>query len=136
MRKLHTLHETLLQCRKTGNRNNRNTWITTVETIKTNYRNASLKQFDNEPNEGDIQKITPRFVLIHTLAHLLINQFVNYCGYNAASLRERIYASNNKNNDMAGFLIYTADGDADNSLLYKHFSLVTLGHCLRRTLLL
>ncbi|GAI80676.1 unnamed protein product, partial [marine sediment metagenome] len=56
--------------------------------------------------------ITPRLVMIHTLAHVLINQWSLDCGYPAASLRERLYASE----DMAGLLIYTASTDSAGSL--------------------
>lgn len=55
---------------------------------------------------------TPRRVLMHTLAHLLIQQLVNDCGYIAASLMERIYVSE----EMAGILIYTAAADADGTM--------------------
>jgi len=56
--------------------------------------------------------ITPRFLLVHTLAHLLINQWSLECGYPTASLRERVYADG----QMAGILIYTATSDSAGSL--------------------
>jgi len=56
--------------------------------------------------------ITPRLVLIHSLAHALITQWALDCGYPAASLRERLYVSD----EMAGFLIYTATSDSAGSL--------------------
>lgn len=56
--------------------------------------------------------ITPRLLLIHTLAHVLINQWSLDCGYPAASLRERLYVSD----QMAGLLIYTATSDSAGSL--------------------
>ena len=34
-----------------------------------------------------------RYLLVHTLAHILINQLVFECGYSTASLRERLYVS-------------------------------------------
>src|SRR5690606_32479719 len=37
--------------------------------------------------------LSPRFVLLHTLGHLLINELVFACGYSSASLRERLYVS-------------------------------------------
>ena len=58
---------------------------------------------------------TPKFVLLHTLAHLLIRQLSFECGYAASSLRERIYASEN-DSPMSGILIYTADSDAEGSM--------------------
>lgn len=62
------------------------------------------------------RNLTPRFILIHTLSHILINQLVFTCGYNSASLRERIYASTKDDTLMAGLLIYTAAGDSDGTL--------------------
>lgn len=56
--------------------------------------------------------ITPRLLLIHTLAHVLITQWSLDCGYPAASLRERLYVSDR----MAGLLIYTATSDSAGSL--------------------
>ena len=39
------------------------------------------------------REIGPRFVTVHTLAHLLINELIFTCGYSSASLRERLYVS-------------------------------------------
>jgi len=61
---------------------------------------------------GANRAITPRFLLVHTLAHMLINQWALECGYPAASLRERIYVSDS----MAGLLLYTATSDSAGSL--------------------
>jgi len=57
-------------------------------------------------------KVIPRLLLIHTFAHAIINQWSLDCGYPAASLRERLYVSD----EMAGMLIYTATGDSAGSL--------------------
>ena len=59
--------------------------------------------------------ITPRFLLLHTISHLLIKQLSYECGYNIASLSERIYSSE-QIGDMAGILIYTSDGDSEGTL--------------------
>lgn len=56
--------------------------------------------------------VTPRFVLVHSLAHALIEQMSLDAGYPAASLRERLYVSE----AMAGLLIYTATSDSAGSL--------------------
>jgi hypothetical protein len=58
------------------------------------------------------RQITPRLVLVHSLAHALINQWALDCGYPAAALRERLYVGT----DMAGILIYTATSDSAGSL--------------------
>jgi hypothetical protein len=57
-----------------------------------------------------------RYLLVHGLAHVLINQFVFECGYSTASLRERLYVSADANAPMAGILIYTAAGDSEGTL--------------------
>jgi hypothetical protein len=63
-----------------------------------------------------LRDITPRMVLIHTLAHLLINELVFTCGYSSASLRERLYVSREGGREMAGLLIYTAAGDSEGTM--------------------
>ena len=60
--------------------------------------------------------LTPRFVLLHTLGHLLINELVFACGYSSASLRERLYVSTAAGREMAGLLIYTAAGDSEGTM--------------------
>jgi hypothetical protein len=58
------------------------------------------------------RKIAPRFVLIHTFAHALVDQLALDAGYPAASLRERLYVGE----DMHGLLVYTATTDSAGSL--------------------
>ncbi|MFG2818302.1 DrmB family protein [Kitasatospora sp. NPDC048365] len=55
---------------------------------------------------------TPRFLLLHTLAHVLINEWSLDGGYPAAALRERLYVDD----EMAGVLVYTATSDSAGSL--------------------
>ena len=57
-----------------------------------------------------------RYAMLHTLSHLLIREFALECGYNAASIRERIYASDDETAPMAGVLLYTAAADSDGTL--------------------
>ena len=57
-----------------------------------------------------------RFALLHTIAHLLIRELALDCGYNAASIRERVYADTEDNKSQAGILIYTAAADSDGTL--------------------
>lgn len=61
---------------------------------------------------------SPRFVVLHTLAHILIRQLSFECGYASSSLRERIFAATSSGavGAMAGILIYTAEGDSEGSL--------------------
>ena len=56
-----------------------------------------------------------RYALLHTFSHLLIRELALECGYNAASIRERIYASDD-DEPMAGILLYTAAADSDGTL--------------------
>lgn len=57
-----------------------------------------------------------RYVMLHTLSHLLIRELALECGYNAASIRERIYADTQSGEPQAGILIYTAAADSDGTL--------------------
>lgn len=66
----------------------------------------------------------PRFVALHTLAHLLIRRLAFESGYASAALQERIYANSERRDKTAGVLIYTAAGDAQGTL----GGLVRLGH--------
>jgi hypothetical protein len=60
--------------------------------------------------------ITREFILVHTLAHLLIRQMAFECGYDSSSIRERLYVSAAAATPMTGFLLYTASGDAEGTL--------------------
>ena len=59
--------------------------------------------------------LTTRFMLLHTLSHLLMRQIESEGGYPAASLIERIYCSNAPE-PMAGILIHVAVPDIAGSL--------------------
>ncbi len=60
---------------------------------------------------------TPKFVMMHTFAHMLINQLAFDCGYGSASLRERIYCDFEEGSEpMQGVLIYTASGDSEGTM--------------------
>ena len=66
-----------------------------------------------DPNEG---YPGVRYAMLHTFAHLLIRELALECGYNAASIRERIYADVEGELPQAGILIYTAAADSDGTL--------------------
>lgn len=62
-------------------------------------------------------ELNAKYVLIHTFAHLLINQLSYECGYGSSSIRERIYCDKGESeHEMYGVLIYTASGDSEGSL--------------------
>jgi hypothetical protein len=77
-----------------------------------------------------------RYLLVHSFAHILINQLVFECGYSTASLRERLYISADQAAPMAGILIYTAAGDSEGTLggLVRLGRPERLGPVLRRAL--
>lgn len=82
-----------------------------IERVGRMRRNA-----DNSSLAGWLaERATPRFVLVHTLAHLFIRQLTFECGYSSASLRERLYVGDG-GDPMAGFLVYTASGDSEGTL--------------------
>jgi hypothetical protein len=58
------------------------------------------------------QEVTPRFLLLHSFAHGLIQQLVMESGYTSASLAERIYPAESD----AGVLIFTAASDGDGTM--------------------
>ena len=61
---------------------------------------------------------TPRFVLLHSLGHLLMRRLAFESGYGFSSLRERLYARSAADGSptMGGVLIYTAAGDSEGTL--------------------
>jgi hypothetical protein len=75
--------------------------------INSSYQ-GRFTRFDFAPDRD----ITSRLVMIHTLAHAVINEWSLDSGYPAASLRERLYVSDK----MSGFLVYTATSDSAGSL--------------------
>jgi len=80
-----------------------------VDRLAANYATVQTARHLRE------RDLTPRFVLMHTLAHLLMNQLTYECGYSSAALRERLYVSDGPD-PMAGVLIYTAAGDAEGTM--------------------
>ena len=56
-----------------------------------------------------------RYLLLHTLSHLLIRQIALECGYSSASVRERIYIGS-RHHPHAGVLLSTAASDSEGTL--------------------
>lgn len=82
--------------------------------LVTNLRNRyAIVQQQRRLSSIDIE---PRFIMMHTFAHLLINRLTFECGYGSASLRERLYVSSNPAAPMSGILIYTAAGDSEGTM--------------------
>ncbi|MEU0210072.1 DUF1998 domain-containing protein [Streptomyces canus] len=82
-----------------------------VERMRTAHQRV-MEQRAGDPSRVPPSPATPRMVLLHTLAHVLINEWSLEAGYPAAALRERLYAAD----DMAGVLVYTATSDSAGSL--------------------
>ena len=57
-----------------------------------------------------------RYAMLHTFSHLLIRELALECGYNAASIRESISASDDVADPSIGVLFYTAAADSDGTL--------------------
>ena len=71
---------------------------------KHKYALQSFNPFgDNMPTSYLLYK----YVLLHSLSHVLIKQMEAVCGYSAASISERIYCSEDTH---AGIMIYTVSG--------------------------
>lgn len=63
------------------------------------------------------ENFSARYVLLHTLAHLLIRQLSIECGYSGASIKEKIYSTfPGSSQGMSGILLYTSSSDSDGSL--------------------
>lgn len=81
-----------------------------VEVLNENYQKSFI-------GSSRPRRITAKFLLLHTISHLLIKQLSFECGYSIASLKERLYCSEEKDGkQMAGILIYTASGDAEGTM--------------------
>ncbi|PIE43294.1 MAG: hypothetical protein CSA50_05265 [Gammaproteobacteria bacterium] len=76
--------------------------------------NQLLPRFSESGRDAP-NPLTTRFMLLHTLSHLLIRQIEFEGGYPAASLIERIYCANAPE-PMAGILIHVAVPDIAGSL--------------------
>ncbi|MFG2420456.1 DrmB family protein [Streptomyces sp. NPDC048448] len=82
-----------------------------VERMRTAHQRV-LEERAGDHRRAVLSPASPRMVLLHTLAHVLIDEWSLEAGYPAAALRERLYAAD----DMAGVLIYTATSDSAGSL--------------------
>ncbi len=118
-----------------GNRDWLPAYVVFGEGIFVELDESRLRQWENRTNvskrarrlDGQYQHvrqarrlrdrlIDQRFVLLHTLSHLLMNRLTFECGYSSAALRERLYYSSHPDHPMAGILIYTAAGDAEGTM--------------------
>jgi hypothetical protein len=110
-------------------------YVVKGEGIYLEFADAALDEWENRPGvvarAQAIQKryglavqergfppreLSPRFLLLHTFAHVLINELIFKSGYSSASLRERLYVSSKPGSEMASVLIYTAAGDSEGTM--------------------
>jgi hypothetical protein len=93
-------------------------WIKDSLGVRETISALSDRYNDKRVIQGQAARvITPQFVLLHTFAHVLINQLAFECGYGSASLRERLYCNlEDSTHPMCGVLIYTASGDSEGSM--------------------
>jgi hypothetical protein len=83
-----------------------------------NLRRAHRQWRVNRAMNGPHDDYWPgdRYLLLHTLSHLLIREIALECGYASASITERIYATTRDGRDEAGILLYTAASDSEGTL--------------------
>jgi len=91
-----------------------------INWLKTNKKKLfeRFERFLKEPNidiqgAATMRKIFNNGIkhfLIHSFSHMIMRELEFSCGYPTASLKERLYISNNPEKQMSGVLIYTAEG--------------------------
>lgn len=93
-------------------------WILSNPKIQKKASTLSSRYNENiDSSDASFRSITPKFLLLHTLAHLIIRELSFVCGYATSSLRERIYCNTSVNEKvMSGILVYTASGDSEGTL--------------------
>ena len=93
-------------------------WISSTPIVVERIKHLAQQYNHTRHARGQADmEIQTKFVMMHTLAHSLINQLSYDCGYGSASLRERIYCdSRDLEHPMEGILIYTASGDSEGTL--------------------
>lgn len=96
-------------------------WLKKKEVLK---HITKIKKFEESrimnpnPKSGEFKynpQLFARYVLLHSLAHVLIKQLSLQSGYSSASLRERIFVGDARYY-MNGLLIYTSTSDSDGTM--------------------
>lgn len=78
-------------------------------------REAYSRWRTNRDLAPDTSFLIPRYLLVHTLSHLLLRQVALECGYSSASIRERLYVGS-ADRPTAGVLLSTAASDSEGTL--------------------
>lgn len=82
-----------------------------VRALRASYR----RWLGNRDRPPDPSFLAPRYLLVHTLSHLLLRQVALECGYSSASIRERLYVGS-RERPTAGLLLSTAASDSEGTL--------------------
>lgn len=92
-------------------------WVNEIPEILTRIDDLNINYNTSYYGEMKPRIVTPKFILLHTLSHLLIKELSFQSGYSVASIKERIYCSDkNSGKIMSGILLYTASGDSEGTL--------------------
>jgi len=79
-----------------------------IDALRDSYRRWSAnREIDANPDFP-----VARYLLVHTLSHLLLRQVALECGYSSASIRERLYVGSPAH-PTAGLLLSTAASDSE-----------------------
>jgi hypothetical protein len=78
-------------------------------------RDAYGRWSENRDRPVDKDFPVARFLLLHTLSHLLIRQVALECGYSSSSIRERLYVGSPAE-PATGILLSTAASDSEGTL--------------------
>ena len=94
-----------------------NQWRTNNNELNRRIKILNKSYRDSYIGSQNERTIIGKFLLLHTISHLLIKQLSFECGYSIASLKERIYcADESDGKEMSGIFIYTASGDSEGTL--------------------
>lgn len=92
-------------------------WLTSTNAPSRAEKLARQYNQSRQQRELSSIEVDAKFLLMHTLAHVLIRQLSYDCGYGSAALRERLYCNRSKGSkSMQGILIYTAAGDSEGTM--------------------
>ena len=96
-----------------------NNWCKKYPDGRINTINNNLIQANCDFNQAH-PPVSKRYLLLHSLSHVILKELAEDCGYGLTSLSEIIYCSDDNkigtNEEMNGILIYTTTADAEGSL--------------------
>ena len=88
-------------------------WLSRPEVLERGHTiESGWRQWCRDRNRGEDGFPGLPYIMLHSLAHILITAISLDCGYPASSLRERVYVGVNG----YGILIYTGSSDSDGTL--------------------